>query len=124
MAQQEGDGPVGEVGTREAQLDEAARLDVTDAIEAVRRQLIQAKNSADGSDLEFELGDVELEFNVSVTRDAKLNGQIKVWVIGIGATEGLNESRTHRLKVTLKPRIRESDQPWRVSDRESTPPPP
>jgi hypothetical protein len=96
---------------------------LAEAIEAVRAELEEAKRNAAGKDLAFEFGDVELEFTVTMTHEAKLNGGVKVWVLDLGASEGTSSGTTHKLKFVLKPKDSVTDAPWRVSDREETPPP-
>jgi NTP-dependent ternary system trypsin peptidase co-occuring protein len=72
-------------------------------VEGVRRQLIEAMGRSADKDLRFTLGEVELEFAVSLTQDSNVTGGIKVWVLNVGSNAGESIARTHRIKVTLKP---------------------
>ena len=81
----------------------APTMELADAVEAIREQLIQATIRGASKDLKFTLGQVELEFAVSLTRDSKAAGGIKVWVLNIDGSTGESVASTHRIKVTLQP---------------------
>jgi hypothetical protein len=98
-------------------------LELAGAVDAIRVQLSQAMAHAEGQRLQFELGDIELEFAVAITHEAKIDGGVKVWVINAGASEATTANATHRVKVTLKPKDMHSGQSPAISDRLDSIPP-
>lgn len=78
---------------------------------------------AEGQRLQFELGDIELDFEVAITREARAEGGVRVWVINVGASGAVTATATHRVKVTLKPKDMDSGRSPLISDQlESIPP--
>lgn len=90
-------------------------VELADAVEAVRDGLIAAAGRADGRPLRFELGDIEMEFNVEVRRDARAKGGVKAWVVDVGAETGASRGRTHRVSFTLKPTHADGSGDWRIA---------
>lgn len=87
--------------------------DLAEAVEAVRSELMRAKELGEGSPLAFEVGPVEMQFTVALTREGKTNAGVKVWVLEAGASGTLTGQRTHQIKITLNPK--QSDgQPARI----------
>ncbi|WP_306317707.1 MULTISPECIES: trypco2 family protein [unclassified Streptomyces] len=96
--------------------DVAAPMELADVVDAVRAQLVEAVNRGRAAPLQFELGDVEVEFSVTVGRDRKADGSIKVWVLGAGVGGGRSTAASQRLKVVLKPVDPATGRPARVAD--------
>jgi Trypsin-co-occurring domain 2 len=99
--------------------------ELSDAIEAVRQQLIIARDRsvAGDQDLKFEVGDIEMEFVVSVTRDKTVKGGVKVWVLDVGASGGQTVGATQRVRVTLRAIDPITGLSPQVSDRSAGNPP-
>jgi hypothetical protein len=63
---------------------------LSDAIAVVRDELLAAQAEAEGegegegSELAFKVGSVEMEFEVALEREAKVDGKIRVWVAEFG----------------------------------------
>lgn len=91
-------------------------MELADAVEAIRAQLIEAMSRGQGKGLQFALGDLELEFAVSLTQDRQARGGIKVWVVNADGSVGTSAARTQRVKVTLKPIDPQSGEPAKISD--------
>lgn len=98
-------------------------LEIGQAIDAIRAQLTSAVERAEGERLRFELGDIELEFSVSLTRDSKAEGGVKVWVLNVGGSTSESAGVTQKLKVTLKPKDSRTGAPPQVRDRSEAQPP-
>lgn len=79
-------------------------IELAELIEELRRELTAARTAAEGEDLYFEVGPVELEAAVVVERSATAGGKIRFWVVEAGADGRLANSVTHRVKLTLDPR--------------------
>ncbi|MEV0522755.1 trypco2 family protein [Streptomyces sp. NPDC050439] len=98
-------------------------LELTTVVDAIRDQLADSMSRSMGQRVQFELGDIELEFSVSVTEDDRREGNVKVWVIGAGGSQGSSTATAHRVKLVLKPRDTESGAPPHISDSSVTGPP-
>ncbi|WP_441245448.1 trypco2 family protein [Kitasatospora sp. McL0602] len=79
-------------------------IELADAVEAVRQQLAEAAERAEGQQIRFDVGEVKLEFSVELKRDARVKGGIKALVFSADAEAGLAHQRTHRISVTLTPK--------------------
>lgn len=82
------------------------RIELADAIEAIRAQLVAAAERGAGSELAFEVGDIQLEFGVQLTNDRTVKGGVKAWVLTAGYESAQAVARTQRVSVTLSPKQR------------------
>jgi hypothetical protein len=80
-----------------------AAVGLTEAIAALRRELNSALSASAGEEVRFRLGQVDLEFQVDVTREAGANGGIKFWVVSLQGKGDLKSMSRHLLKLTLQP---------------------
>ncbi|MFE1172223.1 trypco2 family protein [Streptomyces sp. NPDC058773] len=88
---------------REQRSMDRNRIDLTEAVQAVRDDLRAATGRFDGEELQFDMGPIELEFTVELERDPRARSGVRTWVIT--DTGGANAaSARHRLKLTLTPR--------------------
>ncbi|MEU3508420.1 trypco2 family protein [Streptomyces longwoodensis] len=90
------------------------RIELADAVQAVRDELITAAERSSGQDVVFEVGDIELEFSVELHREAKGGAKVKAWVVEAGVDGGAGTTRTHRVAVTLRALDARTRQPWKV----------
>jgi hypothetical protein len=91
------------------------RIELADAVQAVRDELITAAARASGQqDVTFEVGDIELEFSVELRKEIKGGVKVKAWVVEAGVDGGGGSTRAHRVKVTLKALDAQTGQPWKV----------
>jgi hypothetical protein len=75
------------------------KIGLVETIEALRSELALAVKKAQGQEIQFPIGSVQLEFQVGVTWDAESKGGVKFWVLELGASgKYANESVQ---KVTL-----------------------
>jgi hypothetical protein len=79
-------------------------IELADAIEAIRLELLAAAERGRGQAVQFEVGPVTLDFTVELTRDARAKGGIKAWVLSAEAEAGTSRTRTHQVSVTLTPK--------------------
>jgi Trypsin-co-occurring domain 2 len=77
---------------------------LSDAIAALRAELVTAMVAGHGEELHFELGPVELEFTLDVRREGGADAGIRWGVISFGATGSLGSSSGHRVKLVLQPK--------------------
>jgi hypothetical protein len=90
------------------------RIELADAVQAVRDELITAAARSSGHDVTFEVGDIQLEFGVELRKEIKGGLKVKAWVVEAGADGGGGSTRVHRVAVTLKALDARTGQPWKV----------
>ena len=84
----------------------AERVELAQLISQLRQELSAAIREGEGEDLRFELGPVELELTVAVSREAGPNAKVRFWVIELGAEGKGGSQATQRITLTLDPRRR------------------
>ncbi|MFG2500421.1 trypco2 family protein [Streptomyces sp. NPDC048441] len=95
-------------------------IELAEMIAQLRGELAAAMVAAKDEELRFELGAVELEAEFAVQRSAGADGRIRFWVVEAGASGQRMNSSTHRVTLSLQPRVGGSGQrPWVSGD--STP---
>jgi hypothetical protein len=82
-------------------LDEAIPL--ADLVAALRQELTIATTRAQGQDIRFTVGDIELELNVGVSRDKSAEGGVQFWVFTLGGKADRTDTTTHTIHLTLHP---------------------
>jgi Trypsin-co-occurring domain 2 len=87
------------------------KIALTEVIEELRRELDKAVNKATGPGVRFELEDVTLETEVSVTREigGKAGGGLSFW-ISTNAEASVNQgsTATQRLVLKLRPFVQDA----------------
>lgn len=89
-----------------------ATIPIAEAIQAIRREIVAAVSQSEGEDIKFDLGDIELEFQVQLSKqeggDLGAKGNLNLGVVTLEASGKQNEQQskatTHRVKLTLKPK--------------------
>ncbi|MFD9895909.1 trypco2 family protein [Amycolatopsis sp. NPDC059027] len=80
-------------------------IELADAVASVRDELLTAAAQGAGADLEFVVGPIELEFAVELRKDAKAKAGFKAWVVSADVEAGVVRGRTHKVKLTVTPRL-------------------
>ncbi len=62
------------------------RIGVSETIDALRAELRAAITQAEGQEIQFPVGGVQLEFQVGITREGSADGKLKVWVLELGVS--------------------------------------
>lgn len=84
----------------------AERVELAQLISQLRQELNSAMRDGEGEDLRFELGPVELELTVVVSKEAGPNAKVRFWVLELGADGKMASQATQRIKLSLDPRQR------------------
>ena len=79
-------------------------MELVEAVQTIRDELLHAAASGSGSDVAFEVGPIQLEFSVELRRDARARGGIRAFVVSAEADAGISRARTHKVSLTLTPR--------------------
>ena len=80
------------------------RVELAQVIGQLRRELSAAMRAGEGEDLRFELGPVELELTVAVSKEAGPNAKVRFWVVELGADAKVASQTSQRITLTLDPR--------------------
>jgi hypothetical protein len=90
-------------------------IELSDVIRDLRAELDSAIKDAPADGLRFELGPIDLEVSVAVERSAGGSAKVRFWVIDLGPEASATRSSTQRVKLTLQPRLGNSDRSPYVS---------
>lgn len=90
-------------------------IELAEMIAQLRGELAAAMAAAEDEELRFELGPVQLEAEFAVQRSAGADGRIRFWVVEAGASGQQTHATTHRVTLSLEPRVRGSDRRPHVS---------
>jgi hypothetical protein len=79
-------------------------VELSVAVQAIRDELLQA--AADGVDKEvrFEVGPIQMEFEVEIRREIGARGGVKAWLLSASADTKRTSTRSHRISFTLTPK--------------------
>jgi hypothetical protein len=80
-----------------------SELGLAEAIGQLRREIGASMEAARNEPLQFQLGAIDLELQVQLSAKAGVKGEAKWVVLSIGADAGAERTRTHTVKLTLKP---------------------
>ncbi|MFF3812651.1 trypco2 family protein [Streptomyces bacillaris] len=78
-------------------------IELADAVESIRNQLVEAASRATGRPLAFAVGDIQMEFTLELRKEAKAGGKVKAWVVEAGTDASRATGRTHKVAFTLSP---------------------
>lgn len=79
------------------------RIPLSEAIRALRRELVEAVREGEGEELRFALGPVELELQLEVSKEAGGEASIAFWLVTVGAKGSRTQATTHTVSLTLTP---------------------
>ncbi|MFR9787756.1 trypco2 family protein [Streptomyces sp. MB22_4] len=80
-------------------------IELAEMISELGQELNDALTRGPSGVVRFELGPVEVEADVVVSRKGGANGKVRFWVVEAGAEGGVESSRTHRIRLTLHPKL-------------------
>ena len=80
-------------------------IELSDMIRELRQQLTDSLADGAGETVRFELGPVEIEATVAVSREAGANAKVRLWVVDAGADGKYAHAQTQRITVTLTPKL-------------------
>jgi hypothetical protein len=96
---------------KSANVPGVALIELSAVIRELRQELSTAIDEAEDEQLKLELGAIELEVTVAMTEEADLGGKVRFWVVELGADLKGTAASTHRLKLTLQPKLGDRT-PW------------
>jgi hypothetical protein len=87
-------------------------IGLSEAISALREELASSIRDADGQDIRFRLGQIDLEFQVSIARAAEGHAGLKFWVVSAGAKASDTHASAHTVKVQLHAEHADGGEVW------------
>jgi hypothetical protein len=92
-------------------------IELSTAVRVVREQLTQAALDGAGSPVQFEVGPIQMDFEVEIRREFGGKGAVKAWVV-MSAEVGAKTSRetTHRVSFTLTPKDSATNGPYNIGN--------
>lgn len=84
-------------------MTDKAWVGVGEAIRALRSELEEAA-AAPGGAVRFELGPIEMEFALTLTRGLDGQAGVRFGVVTVGASGSLSSESVHRVKFVLTPK--------------------
>ncbi|POX42383.1 hypothetical protein C3486_05070 [Streptomyces sp. Ru73] len=84
-------------------------IELANVIRNLRQELEQAVTAAEGEQLRFALGPIELEMSVALERTGHAGAKVRFWVVESGAEATRGTVSTQHIKLTLQPTLRGSD---------------
>jgi hypothetical protein len=98
------------------------KIGLPEAIEAVRAELRRAVAQGEDQDIQFPVGELQLEFQVGVTREGTVDGKLRVWVLEFGAGGSYAKESVQTVTLTLEPPVDAQGQPIKVRRRSAVKP--
>ncbi|MGA4997208.1 trypco2 family protein [Streptomyces arboris] len=89
-------------------------IELADAVESIRNQLVEAAARATDRPLAFVVGDIQMEFTLELRKEAKAGGKVKAWVVEAGADASRATGRTHKVSFTLRPLKAVTREAWEI----------
>jgi hypothetical protein len=80
-----------------------AEIGLSEVVRALRTELDEAMAAAEGERIQFQANEIELEFQIGVTRSADGHGGIRFWVLELGGGASLARESIQRVKLSLTP---------------------
>jgi len=84
----------------------AERVELAQVIRQLRQELSAAMREGESEELRFELGPVQLELTVAVSKEAGPSAKVRFWVVELGADAKVASQAAQRITLTLDPRRR------------------
>jgi len=78
-------------------------IPLSEMIESLRQELAVASKLGEGQPIRFEVGKVELELELAVTRNTTGGGGVKLWVVTAQGEHSVGQVVRHKFKLTLDP---------------------
>ena len=79
------------------------RLGLAEVIESLRAELDEAATKGAGKRIQFNVGAVDLEFQVEVSREGGASAKVRFWVVEAGVDGSVSSSSTQTVKIHLEP---------------------
>ncbi|MFJ8470508.1 trypco2 family protein [Kitasatospora sp. NPDC094011] len=100
-------------------MDAFHEIELTQAVAALRQQLVEAAVAGNGEELRFDVKDLTLEFSVELRKDAQAKAGFKAWVVSGDTSASLGRHKAHRVALTLEPRRASDGSSWKIGNQDA-----
>ncbi|MFE5898657.1 MULTISPECIES: trypco2 family protein [unclassified Streptomyces] len=83
---------------------DSAWIGLAEAVQQLRAELEAAMSEGAESQLRFELGPIELEFQVDLRRTGGVDGSLRWGVVSLGGKKERSSGSGHRVTLVLNPK--------------------
>lgn len=91
-------------------MKKAKRIPLAEMVQELRSELAAAVAAGEGEAIRFGLGEITLELEVAVAREAGAEGGLKFWIVGEAKGSAKSgTTRTQKLTLRLTPETEEGD---------------
>lgn len=87
-------------------------IGLTEALRGLRAELIESMAEADGQEVQFRLGPVDVEFQVALQETVAGEAGVKFWVVNAGAKASDSTTTTHTVRIQLNPATKDGLEVW------------
>jgi hypothetical protein len=91
------------------------KIGLVETIDALRSELAAAVKKAQGQEIQFPVGSIQLEFQVGVTWDAEATGGVKFWVLELGASGSYANESVQKVTLNLEAPVDAEGRPVKVT---------
>jgi hypothetical protein len=98
------------------------KIGLVETIDALRTELAEAVAKGHDAEFQFPVAGIQMEFNVTVTRDTTAEGGIKLWVVSLGGGASAGNATTHKVVVNLEPPVDRAGRSIQVHSRSAKKP--
>jgi hypothetical protein len=78
-----------------------AEIGLVETIASLREELAEAVEEGKNQDIQFPVGQIDLEFQVGVTRDVHGSGKLRFWILELGADTGYAAQSVQKVTISL-----------------------
>jgi hypothetical protein len=89
-------------------------IGLVEAIASLRAELADAVEEAGNEDIKFPVAQIDLEFQVGVTRDVHGSGKLKFWVLELGASGGYEAETIQKITIGLGAPVDAGGEPIKI----------
>jgi hypothetical protein len=80
-------------------------IELADVVSDLRKELDRARHTSADEELRFELGPIELEVSVGLSKEGGAAAKVRFWVVDMGVDMKASSMSTQRIKLTLHPAL-------------------
>jgi hypothetical protein len=91
------------------------KIGLNETITALRKELAAAALLAENADIQFPVGEVEIEFHVGVTKSSGGSAGVNFWVIELDAEGSYASETVQKVIVKLQAPVDKTGAPVKVS---------
>jgi len=95
-------------------------IELKEVVAKLRQELMEAQDAAEKEGITFALGDIDVEFQVVVTKQGGANVGIKFWLVDAAADARFSSASTQKIKFQLFA-TDENNDPIHIRSRRAAP---